>query len=378
MLDTAAPASVNDDTNRRILAVSEDQLSGFHADPFGEIARRSGLPVEDVIERVRAMLIAGSIRRVRQTLLSTRLAASALVAWKLPPDRLDAAFDYMFADDPFSGHVVLRSTDRECPGGDFRLWTTLKVPQGFSLQKHCELLAGSVGADAFRVMPARCLFVLGVGHTRRRDMEPGARSDEAPQVIDTEVLRLSPERWRVLAAMKREFEPSEIQRDIWAPRAAEAELPLDVFCREAQALDELGTVGRFSTFLEHVKPLQDGTRVTRYNGLFHWAVPAGRELEAGHEIGRHHILTHAYWRDAGPEFGNVNIMGVLHGLDKAEVLRHKDAIDGHLSEAGIPIDYTNVFWGGRSEIKPSEIMPEAYTAWCAAKGIDPASMKETA
>src|SRR4051794_34910934 len=99
MLDTAAPASVNDDTNLRILAVSEDQLSGFHADPFGEIARRSGLPVEDVIERVRAMLVAGSIRRVRQTLLSTRLAASALVAWKLPPDRLDAAFDYMFADD---------------------------------------------------------------------------------------------------------------------------------------------------------------------------------------------------------------------------------------------------------------------------------------
>src|SRR3954454_8687966 len=158
MLDTAAPASVNDETNRRILAVSEDQLTGFHADPFGEVARRSGVDVDDVIERVRAMLVAGSIRRVRQTLLSTRLAASALVAWKLPSERLDAAFDYMYADDPFSGHVVLRSTDRECPGGDFRLWTTLKVPQGFSLQKHCEVLAHNVGAEAFRVMPARCLF----------------------------------------------------------------------------------------------------------------------------------------------------------------------------------------------------------------------------
>ena len=40
--------------------------------------------------------------------------------------------------------------------------------------------------------------------------------------------------------------------------------------------------------------------------------------------------------------------------------------------------YTNVFWGGRSEIKPSEIMPDAYVAWCAANGIDPASMKEGA
>jgi hypothetical protein len=33
--------------------------------------------------------------------------------------------------------------------------------------------------------------------------------------------------------------------------------------------------------------------------------------------------------------------------------------------------YTNVFWGGRSEIKPSEISPIAYRQWCAAQGIGP-------
>ena len=60
------------------------------------------------------------------------------------------------------------------------------------------------------------------------------------------------------------------------------------------------------------------------------------------------------------------------------VLRHKAAIDEHLSEVGIPVSYTNVFWGGRSEIKPSEIMPDEYIAWCAANGIDPATMKEGA
>jgi hypothetical protein len=376
MLEAATPASVNDETNRRILAVSEDQLAGFHADPFGEIARRSGVEADAVIERVRAMVLAATVRRVRQTLLSTRLAAGALVAWKLPPERLDAAFDYMYACDPFSGHVVLRSTDRECPGGDFRLWTTLKVPQGFSLQKHCTLLARRTGATAFRAMPARCLFVLGVGHTRRRDLAPGARSVAPGEVIDTAVLRLSPERWRVLAALKRPFEAHELRRDLWSPRAAEAGMTLDAFVREAGGLDALGVIGRFSTFLEHVKPLQDGTRVTRYNGLFHWAVPAGRELEAGREIGRHHILTHAYWREAGPEFGNVNIMGVLHGLAKDEVLRHKDAIDAHLAEAGIPVSYTNVFWGGRSEIKPSEILPDEYAAWCMANGIDAEDMRE--
>ena len=45
------------------------------------------------------------------------------------------------------------------------------------------------------------------------------------------------------------------------------------------------------------------------------------------------------------------------------VLAHKAAIDKHLEEAGIPVSYTNVFWGGRSEIKPSEISPIVYKEW---------------
>ncbi|HEX7653209.1 MAG TPA: Lrp/AsnC family transcriptional regulator, partial [Verrucomicrobiae bacterium] len=78
----------------------------------------------------------------------------------------------------------------------------------------------------------------------------------------------------------------------------------------------------------------------------------------------------------GPEFRNVNIMGVAHGTDKNVVLQHKAAIDEHLKKIGIPVSYTNVFWGGRSEIKPSEISPLAYREWALATGIDPDSMRE--
>ena len=80
-------------------------------------------------------------------------------------------------------------------------------------------------------------------------------------------------------------------------------------------------------------------------------------------------MTHAYWREGGPEFHNVNVMGVAHGLDKNLILDHKSAIDKHLLEAGIPVNYTTVFWGGRSEIKPSEISPDAYIEWCKREGI---------
>jgi hypothetical protein len=37
--------------------------------------------------------------------------------------------------------------------------------------------------------------------------------------------------------------------------------------------------------------------------------------------------------------------------------------------------YTNVFWGGRSEIKPSEIAPAEYEAWCRRVGLDPDAMR---
>jgi DNA-binding Lrp family transcriptional regulator len=371
----AIPVVTTDPINARILAVSEDKIQGFLRDPLGEISRLAEVPLATVIERIRAMLAAGTIRRVRQTLLATNLADGALCAWQLPVEKTDAAFEFMFREDPFSGHVVVRSTDAATPGSNYRLWTTLKVPQGFSLEKHAELLRQRVGAEKFRLMPAKKLFALGVGHVRRRGMEPGSRAEELAEAIDVSVAQLSDYEWRVLTTLKREFEPEELVPDLWAARAAEAGVSPEEFCRVAEELNARKIIGRFSTFLEHVKTLNTGEKVTKFNALFHWAVPPGRELDAGREVGRHHIMTHAYWREGGPEFRNVNVMGVAHGTDRDVVLAHKAAIDRHLNEAGITVSYTNVFWGGRSEIKPSEISPFAYRDWLTAQGVDAETMR---
>src|SRR5206468_12054445 len=172
------PVSITDPINARILAISEDKLQGFQGDPIGEIARQSGVDVETVIERIQAMLRAGTIRRVRQTLMATNLARGALVAWQVPEERLSAAFDWMFQNDPFSGHVVIRSTDQVIAGAKYRLWTTLKVPQGFSMAKHCAFLCRQTGALVYKLLPAKKLFALGVGHIRRRGLEPGSKSEE--------------------------------------------------------------------------------------------------------------------------------------------------------------------------------------------------------
>jgi len=376
MIAPPPPTHTDDPINAAILSVSEDKIQGFVPDPMNQIAQQCALPVAVVIERIRAMLEAGTIRRVRQTLMSTNLARGALVAWQVPEDRLADAFDYMFREDPFSGHVVIRSTDQPIAGAKYRLWTTLKVPPGFSLDRHCTFLSSRTGATAFRLLPAKRLFVLGVGHIRRRGTEPGSKSESLAEVTDTEIVHLSDLDWRVLTALKREFGVDEIGENIWAPRARQAGVSTATFLEVAKSLSDRKVIGRFSTFLEHVKPLASGERVTKFNALFHWAVPPGREIEAGREVGRFHVMTHAYWREAGAEFGNVNIMGVAHGREKPAVLEHKQAIDDHLRAIGIPLLYTNVFWGGRSEIKPSEISPVEYRKWCVANSIDPEAMLE--
>ena len=378
MTTATFPADIGDATNARILAVSEDRIAGFLEDPFAEIARLSGVDLETVNERMRAMLERGTIRRVRQTLMATKLAPGALVAWRVPRTSSNAAFEYMVHDDPFSGHVVIRSTDAATPGSDYRLWTTLKVPQGFSLAKHCELLRR---ARRRRGVP-RHAGEASV-RARRRARAPqrdgaGLRGREEPaRVHDTNIVTLTPREWRVLEPLKRELEPDEIGATPGGARRR-SRRAIEEFLTVARGLDERGLIGRFSTFLEHVKPPSSGERVTRYNALFHWPVPPGREIEAGREVGRHHILTHAYWREGGPEFGNVNIMAVAHGMDKQLLLdaqaRHRRAPRA----SGMPVSYTNVFWGGRSEIKPSEIAPGAYESWCRSMGVDPAAMRADA
>ncbi|GAC1498013.1 MAG: hypothetical protein NVS1B14_00760 [Vulcanimicrobiaceae bacterium] len=292
-LQSAVPAAISDPLNASILAISEDRLSGFQVDPFGEVARRSGLPLQTVLERVRAMLEAGTIRRVRQTLMATNLAPGALVAWQIAGEQLDGAFDYLFREDPFSGHVVIRTTDTATPGSNYRLWTTLKVPQGFSLPKHAEFLRAKIGAERFRLMPAKKLFALGVGHVRRRGMPPGSRADEPAEVKDTEFFSLYAMEWRFLEPLTRDFTPAEIVPQLWYARARDARVDLGHFYAVAQSLDKRRVIGRFSTFLEHVKVTANNERVTRYNALFHWAVPSGCEIAAGQEVGRHHIMTHA-------------------------------------------------------------------------------------
>lgn len=360
------PVSPEDPVNMALLSVAEDRIDGFRRHPFHAIARQSRLELPVVLERLKAMKKAGVVRRIRQTLLATKLAQGALVAWDIPEERLHDAFDWLMHEDPFTGHVVLRTTDAPTPGSNFRLWTTLKVPVGCNtLEGHCSVLSRHIGAREFVLLPARGIFALGVGHMRRRSLKPGDKTPEPAAMEETRHASLTPEEWRVLLVLKEELLDEEITEEPWERRAASLGMTTEHFCSIAEKLDHQKVIGRFATFLEHMQQKVSDGPVTRYNGLFHWTVPEGMEARAGAECGRHICMTHCYWRTGGAPFAGAQIMGVVHGMEKDIVLAHKNAIDAHLEACGIPVLHTAVFWSIRSEIKPSEISPDIYAAWLA-------------
>ena len=243
------PVEHDDPINAKILEISEDLVSGFQRQPFHLISEQSGIELNIVIERIKKMLHAGVIRRVRQTLLSTKLAHGALCAWKIDNDKIDDAFDFMFKEDPFSGHVVIRSTDRKITGSEFKLWTTLKVPQGESLEEHANKIQSIIGSEKYILMPAKGVFTLGVGHVRRKNMPLGSKSDSPAEMMTTKVVELSSKEWKVLLSLKEELKQEEICPEPWNARAERLNIPLDEFFRIAETLNKKKVIGRFSTFL---------------------------------------------------------------------------------------------------------------------------------
>lgn len=365
-MPASTPSSATDEINRQILRFAEDQITGFHARPFARIAELAGLDEELVITRLAAMLAAGTIRRIRQTLLSTSLADGALIAWEVPEQKLEAAYAWLCAHDPFTGHVVLRrSEDPLAQGAPYRLWTTLKVPTGYgSVEQHCQLLSQHIGALDFVSLPVVGMFALSVGHVRRAGLQVGDKLPEAARMQVPVIPQLSEQEWAVLLSLKESLLPAEIGAHPWRVRAQALGMSEEQFCAMATALDQKKVIGRFASFLDH-QGRGGHDAGTRASGLFHWTVEEGFEERAGAECGRHICMTHCYWRSGGAKLGGAQIMGVVHAKSREMVLAHKQAIDEHLAAQGISVQHSAVFWSERAEIRPSEINPQIYQDWLA-------------
>jgi hypothetical protein len=111
----------------------------------------------------------------------------------------------MFQKDPFSGHVVIRSTDADIAGARYRLWTTLKSRSRFRC-KTLRVFVREDGRDGVSPDARQALVRIGCRPHQARGMEPGSKAEELAEEKNTEIVALSELEWRVLVVLKREFE----------------------------------------------------------------------------------------------------------------------------------------------------------------------------
>ena len=169
VLEQVTPTSPRDAVNRRILEVSEDQIRGFVRNPIAEIARQSGVDRRTVIERIRAMLSAGTIRRVRQTLLATNLAQGALVAWKIDRSRVDAAFDFIARNVPQLKYIQIDDGYQPAMGD----WLETGAAFGGNVQRVLKEIRKRGFEPAIWVAPF--IAEAGVPGYHIEDQKPGAK-----------------------------------------------------------------------------------------------------------------------------------------------------------------------------------------------------------
>ena len=173
------PVEHNDPINAKILAISEDKIEGFVREPFEEIARALGRGCRCCHGADRR-----DVARGNDPPRPANFARNQSCRWRAGRVESSGGKDRHRLRLDVSARSVFGSRraalDRHGhAGSDYKLWTTVKVPHGFSLQQHCELLAKKVGAERFRLMPAKGIFTLGVGHVRRKTIEPGKQGGSA-------------------------------------------------------------------------------------------------------------------------------------------------------------------------------------------------------
>ena len=242
------------------------------------------------------------------------------------------------------------------------------MPVGESLETHAAVLMRLTGATEYLLMPANGVFALGVGHIRRKALEPGDKSDEPAVMMTTTTVDLDAEEWDVLLALKEELTLDEICENPWdKPRGNRRRLARPLLRSRRNPQRE-----KSHRPLLHLPRTRQTLRHRRARHPLQRPLPLGRARKAARskpaaKSAATICMTHCYWREGGPQFGNVNIMGVVHGTEKDRVLEHKAAIDRHLAVRRHPrFLHQRLLGRPLARSSPRKSRPKVYHEWHAA------------
>jgi len=295
-----------DEFDRRLLNAVQQGVP-LVREPYAELARQLSCAEARLLRQVSALREAGVIREISAIFDAVALGyAQALVAMRVPPDRLDEA-GRLAAGHPGVSHCYARD-------GDLNLWLTLAVSPGsrLGLDATARRLADDCGAPAPLLLPTVRRYKLRV----RFDMTHGAPASSGPLGTPPPSARtgpapaLSEPRRRAVRALQVDL-PAE--RDPFARPAATEGLEPDMLLVHAADFLAAGWLRRYAAVLHH------RAAGAAENVLAAWAVPEPAADAAGQRCAQLPSVSHCYLRPTGPDWP-YNLYTMIHGRSREECL----------------------------------------------------------
>ncbi|MEK6326868.1 MAG: Lrp/AsnC family transcriptional regulator [Actinomycetota bacterium] len=272
-------------------------------EPFGAVARRAELPLDEVKARTQRLLDERIIREITPIFDTRALGyASMLVAAKVDSENPQRAAR-IINSHPGVSHNYLRTHE-------FNLWFTIATPpdSGLGLDGTLEVLSAATGAESIRQLPTLTLFKINMN----LEMERGTEALEAT----------------VAATPPRELEAQPYDEvDVAVIRALQG--PMAVTDRPYDAAaEQVGMpVGRF---LEHLERMVERKLLRRVaailfhrragfsaNGMGVWRVPSDQVLEVGGKMAAVRGVSHCYQRPTYDDWP-YSVFTMAHGRSKQE------------------------------------------------------------
>ena len=320
------PGVATDELDARILNEIQREFP-LTRRPFADLGARLEIDEREMLERVRR-LHAGDMPVIRQisAIFDTRKLGydSMLVAFKVPPARLEAAAAELNRN-PGISHNYERS-------GQFNIWFTIAVPADaeLSLEEQVARLAWKVRAEHYALLPTLALYKIGVqldvergAQSEARSAPPTARGGTKDEVLEVRASRMPTPRDIELVRVLQRDVPLVVEPFVqWAD---EASLSVEQLIGEAERFIGEGRMRRFAAVLRH----QKAGFVS--NGMAVWKVPPERAEEVGRIMASFRAVSHCYKRPTYPHWPYSHFT-MIHGRSEAEVEAVADAI---ANETGI-------------------------------------------
>jgi DNA-binding Lrp family transcriptional regulator len=291
-----------DETDKRLMNLLQSSFP-LAPEPFGPVAIKAGLSVDETLERTRRLLDGRIIREITP-IFDTRALGfdSMLVAAKVDPENPHRAAK-IINSHPGVSHNYLRTHE-------FNLWFTIATPpdSAFGLQGTLDALQELTGAESIRQLPTLKLFKINMNLEMEGDTEALAKTVEAAPPRELERQPYDELDVEVIRALQGPMDPVERPYD---EAAAEVGMPVDGFLEHLEGMVERKLLRRVAAILYHRRAGFSA------NGMGVWQVPAEQILDVGARMASVRGISHCYERPTYADWP-YSVFTMAHGRSKEE------------------------------------------------------------